>query len=98
MYAIRSYYEWLKRAGYAALVATIAIAITAGVKSCNKNDKVETPVAPATTTETSIDDLKADSRYTEITEAMLVDTTEDFVKELADHGITVTASDALTFV
>ncbi len=90
--------KWLKRAGYAALVATIAIAITAGVKSCNKNDKVETPVAPATTTETSIDDLKADSRYTEITEAMLVDTTEDFVKELADHGITVTASDALTYV
>lgn len=91
--------KWLKRAGYTALVAIVAIAIAAGVRSCSKNDKVETPVAPTTSTQqTSIDDLKADSRYTEITEAMLVDTTEDLVKELADHGITVTSSDALTYV
>jgi|GEM_PF-3294976 len=90
--------KWLKRAGYAALAAIVVIAIAAGVRSCSKNDKVETPVAPTTSTETSIDDLKADSRYTKITEAMLVETTEDFVKELADHGITVTASDALTYV
>jgi hypothetical protein len=90
--------KWLKRAGYAALVAIVAIAIAAGVRSCSKNDKAQMPVAPTTSTQTSIDDLKEDSRYTEITEAMLVDTTEDFVKELADHGITVTSSDALTYV
>lgn len=90
--------KWLKKAGRIALVAVIVIAIAAGVKSCIDNNKKDTPVAPTTTTETSIDDLKEDSRYTEITEAMLVDTTEDFVKELADHGITVTASDALTYV
>lgn len=90
--------KWLKRAGYTALVAIVVIAIAAGVRSCSKNDKVETPVAPTTSTETTIDDLKADSRYTKITESMLVGTTEDFIKELADHGITVTASDALTYV
>ncbi len=89
--------KWLKRASYAALVAIVAIAIAVGVKSCSK-EKVAAPVAPTTTTQTTIDDLKADSRYTEITEAMLIDTTEDFVKELADHGITVTSSDALTYV
>lgn len=90
--------KWLKRAGYTALVAIVVVAIAAGVRSCSKNDKVETPVAPTTSTETTIDDLKADSRYTKITESMLVGTTEDFIKELADHGITVTASDALTYV
>jgi len=90
--------KWLRRAGYVALVAAITIAIAVGVRSCSKNDKVATPVASTTSSQTTIDDLKADSRYTKITETMLVSTTEDFVKELAKHGITVTASDALTYV
>lgn len=94
--------KWLKTAGKTAIVALLVIAIALGVKSCvsNQNSKTETAVAPATTTTSSvsINDLKEDSRYTNITEDMLVSTTEDFVKELSNHGITVTASDALTYV
>lgn len=93
--------KWLKKAGKIALVAVIALAIAAGVKSCmNSKNKVATldDTQSPTPTVTTIDDLKEDSRYTEITENILIETTEDFIKELADHGITVTASDALTYV
>lgn len=94
--------KWLKRVGKIALLAAIAIAIAVGVKSHsgskNKVASLDETQSPTPTVATTIDDLKEDSRYTEITENMLIETTEDFIKELADHGITVTASDALTYV
>jgi len=92
-----------------ALTAT-AIIIACCVKGCQKE---EVPVQPEITTEVSandvseneavdtgmsLDDMINDTRYTTITEDILVETTNNVIDELADHGIEISSDDALSFV
>ena len=46
----------------------------------------------------TIDELKSESRYTEITDELLASTTQSLIQEFADHNIEIAAEDALTFV
>lgn len=96
-------------ASTAIALTTIALIITA-CQGCGKKDLAETDLNNKVSIESSMDEstvgensttldtLMNDSRYTEITEEMLVQTTQDLSQELSNHGIVLNDEDALIFV
>lgn len=90
------------------LTAAIIFGCVAHLKGCSKDDATEAFKTTDVTTEqayeedeqleTTIDDLKADSRYTTISEEDLVNTTQALMTEFSKKGINLNSEDALIFV
>lgn len=96
--------KWKNRAKKGVLVATIALAAAFAIKAHLFKDK---PATQENAIETEADDLnvgdlisdlKENTRYTDISEEDLVNTTQSLMDEFANHGIELTSDDALTFV
>lgn len=99
----------LLNAGIAA--ATVALAMTtiaviiAACKGCGKQDldqlnnttTIESSTDETIEDSTTLDDLMNDSRYTEIKEDKLIQTTLDFIQEYSKHGIELKGEDTLIF-
>lgn len=97
-------------AGTVAIGLLSAVVLINACRLLGKEDLAETKLNNNTNTESSMDEstieensttldtLMNDSRYTEITEEMLVQTTQDLSQELSNHGIVLNDEDALIFV
>lgn len=81
---------WLKKAATALALGASITALIFACRSCGKEDTISD-------TKVTFEDLKNDSRYTDVTEAMLVDATQDLIDEFTAHGMEVSGEDALTF-
>ena len=90
---------------YIAGGVTISVIIMSCLKGCGKTEEIPTVEPTAIVTEVedtnegpSLEDLKNDSRYTEITEEDFTKTVNDLIEEFAKHDIEITGEDALAFV
>ena len=84
---------------------TIGMIVMACLKGCGKTEEIPTVEPTAIVTEVedtnegpSLEDLKNDSRYTEITEEDFTKTVNDLIEEFAKHDIEITGEDASAFV
>lgn len=93
--------KWNKRIKKGVILAILGLSTAFALKAClsNKNKPVKTEqVNNNDADDISIEDLKEDSRYTEISEEYLVNTAQSLMNEFANHGIELASDDALIIV